>query len=167
MSSGGSNQHPIGVPGFAARWSPDGSRLIFATSFRNPSDIHTSRIDGSDIRPLTSTPANETSPSWSPDGSHVVFISDRDGDRDVFIMDADGTNQRQVTEDLVPEFVPRWSPDGSRIVFGSGLSGIDHREIYVINADGTGLRKVTSTPPGFSAVNPAWRMPPKRGGWRR
>jgi len=162
MNSDGSGERRVGVEGFAARWSPNGRRLLYATSFRGSSDLATCALDGTDVQLLLSTPALETNPSWSPDGSQVLFISDEDGDREVYVMEAGGTGKRRLTDNLAPEFVPRWSPNGFRVAFDSGLSGINHWQVYVANADGSGLRRVTSTPNRMSAVNPAWR--PSFGG---
>ena len=49
-------------------WTPDGLRLVFvsqATPFARP-DIHTSRLDGSDLRPLVTdaVPGGSTNPAF-------------------------------------------------------------------------------------------------------
>jgi TolB protein len=72
------------------QWSPDGSRVVFAST-RNldgtdtPNANFTSNIwrvnaDGTGLRPVTNATANGAGsdlPQWSPDGSEVVFLSSR------------------------------------------------------------------------------------------
>jgi Tol biopolymer transport system component len=164
MNADGSDQRWIGVEGFIARWSPDGTRLIFQS--RHPQlaggqfDIMTCAVDGSDVRAVTETADNELTPIWSPDGSQIAFIADYDGDFELYVMASDGTSVRQLTENEVNDYSPRWSPDGSMIAFDSDSSGSEKWEIYIINADGTNLRRVTHTSAPNTAINAVWRPSP-------
>lgn len=50
-----------------ARWSPDGQRIIFVTdAYDGNEEIYTARLDGSDPKNLSHTPANESDPDWGP-----------------------------------------------------------------------------------------------------
>ncbi len=164
MNADGSDQRWIGVEGFTARWSPDGTRFIYQSSFSEVADVHTCAIDGTDEQRLTSTAFDELTPIWSPDGSQVAFAANDDGDFDIYVMDSDGGNRRRLTDNDVADYVPRWSPDGSMIAFDSGLPGNDHWEVYVINVDGTNLRRVTNTLAPATAINPVWRPDPAQAG---
>jgi len=157
MNADGSNQHWIGVPGFAARWSPDGTRFVYQSGhFLEETDIKTCNIDGTDEQYLTSTTDDEETPAWSPDGSQIAFSTNRDGNIEIYIMDSDGSNMHRLTySELDDDYSPRWSPDGSRIAFGSGPSR--ESEIYIINTDGTNLKRVTNLPNDIIAINPVWR----------
>jgi TolB protein len=87
------------VDGFVARWSPDGTRLIFQSAVEasaEGSDLATCGADGSDLVMLTQTSSNELTPIWSPDGSTIAFVADYDGGYDLYVMDADGSNVRKV-----------------------------------------------------------------------
>ncbi len=46
-------------------WSPDGQQLVFAMGSPGNRQIHTVRIDGTDLRPLTKS-GDHLSPRWSP-----------------------------------------------------------------------------------------------------
>jgi Tol biopolymer transport system component len=74
-------------------WSPDSSRLVFASQSVDPCcdkwKILIVNRDGSGITLLSDNPdVNDFSPSFSPDGLMIVFVSDRDatfgGDFDIY-----------------------------------------------------------------------------------
>jgi hypothetical protein len=84
------------------QWSPDGTRLVFMVGGREQNHIYTMRIDGREVRQLTTSGVN-MEPTWSPDGTQIVFTSQRamvlegNDTRDLSIINADGTNLRQIT----------------------------------------------------------------------
>ena len=50
-----------------ARWSPDGQRIIFVTdAYDGNEEIYTVRLDGTDPKNLSRSPANESDPDWGP-----------------------------------------------------------------------------------------------------
>jgi TolB protein len=97
-------------------WSPDGTKLAFATQDTVHYDIFIMNIDGSKRLRLTSAkrpngkPANNEEPSFSPDGRQILFRSDRTGHYQLFSISIDGENERQITSDEFEYFKPRWSP---------------------------------------------------------
>ena len=61
-----------------ARFSPDGTQIVFRTNVGSNVEIWTmSAVDGHIIRHLTDDDFLNTSPSWSPDGTQVVYSSYR------------------------------------------------------------------------------------------
>lgn len=71
-------------------WSPDGTRLAFASDVAGSFDIYIApitdpifRVDGHD--------AFDTRPVWSPNGKRILFVSDRAGPTRMFMMDTDAT----------------------------------------------------------------------------
>ena len=121
----------------APSWSPDGTRIVFAT-LRDELDpencdpdcnweIYALNVqdalqgtDGSGVTRLTNDPAEDFGPTWSPDGTRIAFDSYRDGSYDIYVMNADGGGGGGViklTDDPSSDYGASWSPDGTRIAF--------------------------------------------------
>jgi len=87
------------APGdFAPRWSPDGSRIVFASQgslfFINP--------DGLGLRKVFQDEAAvDVSPSWSPDGTMILFVRIRFGqhtlEQGLYNIKANGTGLTAIT----------------------------------------------------------------------
>ncbi|MDQ6635402.1 MAG: hypothetical protein M3Z10_11690 [Gemmatimonadota bacterium] len=107
-------------------WSPDGALVTFTRKHEgNNFDIYTIRPDGTDLRQLTTTPANDAHAVWTADSKHLLWNSGIYGFKDeaalydntfqpygvIFMMNADGSDKRQLTdspwEDGMPRFVSK------------------------------------------------------------
>jgi Tol biopolymer transport system component len=85
----GSNVRPLapGVRGVSPAWSPDGRRLAFvsfadhngvscpASSCPPNGEIYVVGADGSGLRRLTHSRADDEHPTWSPSGARIAFAS--------------------------------------------------------------------------------------------
>jgi len=140
-------------------WSPDGTRIAFASAREGSFDIYVMSADGTGTTRLTSTDANDQGPAWSPDGSRLAFSRSADGGH-VWVMNADGTGARRLTDELAEEGEPAWSPDGRWIAYTHRASGSDFREIWVARPDGSGRRNVTKLQ--AKSYAPAWAPDSKR-----
>ena len=96
--------------------------------------------DGSSVRRLTTTPANETLPAWSPDGTEIAFLSFQDdlesldadaSPAEIKIMQADGSGVQTLTTPAAPDRRHHVVPDGERVAFAA------QDNIHVMRADGT------------------------------
>ncbi len=105
-------------------WSPDGSRILFTRNDGGNYDIFTIRPDGTDLKRLTTYPANDAHATWTADGRHVLWNSGEYGFKDeaalydqsfqpygtIWIMNPDGSGKRQITdsrwEDSMAVYVP-------------------------------------------------------------
>jgi len=67
-------------------WSPDGTRLVFASDRRVKGNFDLWLIDLRDGRlvQLTGDPGHDGGPAWSPDGRYVYFHSSRNGNWDLY-----------------------------------------------------------------------------------
>jgi Tol biopolymer transport system component len=104
----------------AGGWSPNGRRIVFASSRdQDPDgvsacgDLYLVDADGSHLTRLTSGPASDCGPSFTPDGRHILFSSDRahpGGDSDLYAMNPDGSAVTRLTdadsEEQEPDFTP-------------------------------------------------------------
>jgi Tol biopolymer transport system component len=164
-----------------SHYTPDGKSVVYASTFKGgrecppvPSfsqgyvwpiydayDIYIANADGSNIRPLTTTPGYDAEATIRKDG-RIVFTSVRDGDMEIYSMNADGSDVRRLTRRPGPDGGPFFSADGKQIVFrGRPLSAgpelDDYRallkkalwrptalEIFVMDEDGSNLRQVTN-----------------------
>ena len=133
-------------------WSPDGTRVAFASRRRGNFDIYVMRADGAGTIRLTSAAADESSPSWSPDGKRIVY--QRGNPSELWVMEADGSVARKLARLDASEHDPAWSPDGDWIAYQLRRLGTPLAEIHLVRPDGTGGRRLT-TVRGQSA-SPAW-----------
>ncbi len=137
-------------------WSPDGTRLAFASNRSGNYEIYITNADGSgEPLQLTNHPGSDMHPDWSPDGSQIAFESKRDsGSWNIWIMKTDGSELRNITANLTgDQGNPAWSPDGKQIAFSSNI-GSDF-DIYLMNADGSGGLEQLTTLQG-NEFYPAW-----------
>ena len=142
-------------------WSPDGTRIAFATTQR---DLWTVEVDGTNLTRLTNDTDHQSSPAWSPDGSLIAYcdvpVEDNliSGDEDIWVMTADGTQRTQLT-DTGSSCSPAWSPDGTRIAFVTfefvPTPFADHSDVWIMDADGSNPRNLTDDPTRFDG-RPDW-----------
>lgn len=137
-------------------WSPDGTRVAFASHRDGTAHIFSMLANGTDTRRLTNSRQDDGHPSWSPDGKWIVFA--REGA--LFRIPASGGPARRVGKGLGNADDPAYSPDGKLIAYDYRRPGYSIREIYVMRADGTGIRRLTD----LRAVSslPTWSPDGKR-----
>lgn len=136
-------------------WSPDGSKIAFASSRSGAYGIFLMNPDGSGIKPLTSRSADAVEPVFSHDGKQLAFLECRAAQPPVcqlWTMNADGSGARQLTKTPVEPERPAWSPDGRRLAFTRTQRG--NADVYVITADGSREQRLTSN--ASDDYQPAW-----------
>jgi len=140
------------IRGGSPCWSADGKKIAFHAKIKGNVDIYTMDADGSNIKRLTTDPAEDSRPSWSPDGSMIAFNSERSGSDQIWRTNVEkgtwGYNLTQLTKDTPHKRVNNflsWSPNGIWIVFEADRDR-DDPEIYLANAvDGTNQQRLTFT----------------------
>lgn len=100
-------------------WSPDGTRLVFASPWGTPNGS----LDSVDVRSgerslLARLPGSIERIRWSPDGAHIAVQTRGDDAGHLYVLDADGSDIRMVADDS-NSLGFAWSPDGTRLAFGS------------------------------------------------
>jgi len=141
-------------PAFEAEpaWSPDGSRIAFASNEAGNYDIYLMDADGANPVQVTTDPAADAGPSWSPNGTSIAFQTDRDGNIEIYVAGIDGTNATNLTNDAASDVIPRWSHDGTRIAFNSNRNG--GTRIFTMDPDGSNVTELAT--PFTLATMPAW-----------
>ena len=142
-----------------ARYSPDGSTLVFARHKQEKILLYLCNADGSNERRLTMRELPEYDAAFSPDGQRLAFChvsqSGTQGDVDVYVIQRDGSGLAPLVRNAGPlshEEWPAYSPDGTRLAFTSTRSG--NQEVFVADADGKNPKAITSHP-GHDA-HPCW-----------
>ena len=83
-------------------------------------DLWSARVDGSDVRRLTSDAGLESHPAFSPDGTQIAFSAQYEGNTDVYIVAATGGRPARLTWHPGADFVQGFTPDGRSVLFTSG-----------------------------------------------
>jgi Tol biopolymer transport system component len=91
-------------------WSPDGQRIAFSEVRDGQWDLFVVDVDGTDLRQLTTSSADDLHPTWSPDGSALAFQSNPEGQWDIYMINQDGTGLRQLTANPANDCNPSWRP---------------------------------------------------------
>ena len=121
-------------------WSPDGSKLAFASTRDEGWNIYVLKLKNREVVPLTDS-GKDSRPSWSPDGSMIAFTSARDGNTEIYVMRSDGSEPQNLTNHLARDDRPVWSPSGENIAFSSDRDG--DWEVYLLNVTTKGIERLT------------------------
>jgi TolB protein len=135
----------------APQLSPDGTRVAFAATIGNNTDIYAVDIASNAITRITDAQGRDSSHSWSPDGGRILFESFRDGNLEIYAVDADGSNPTRLTNDSVGDSNPLWSPVTNEILFSSSRFG--NSDLFLLDPNGTPSTLTTNPGPDN---NPAW-----------
>jgi dipeptidyl aminopeptidase/acylaminoacyl peptidase len=88
-------------------WSPDGSRLAFATTGDGDSGSRIALVnpDGRDLQFLTDGSTWDTGSAWSPDGAQIAFVRNQQ----IWVMGRDGNGAHRLTSGD-GNSAPAWQP---------------------------------------------------------
>ncbi len=97
-------------------FSPDDSRVAFASNRTGNWDIWVIRVDGQRPIQVTNSPMDEVHPSWSLDGKQLIYsaLHPKSGQWELWLVQAE--------QNATPKFVghgvfPEWSPVEDKILF--------------------------------------------------
>jgi Tol biopolymer transport system component len=133
-------------------WSPDGTRIAFASRRNNKWGLYVKPVDGAAPEELILASDNVKTPtSWSPDGKQLVYGQDS-GAGDVWVVSVDDKKPVALLQEPYREAHPQLSPDGKWLAYVSQQTGVP--EIYVRPFQGPGGPWQVSTDGG---LYPRWR----------
>ena len=101
-----------------AVWSPDGSKIAYASDRFGNWTLHVINVESGDEIQLTSPDSISGWSDWSPDGERIAFWSYRNNESQIYSIKSDGANKQQLTTNSFLKAEPRWSPDGEMMLFG-------------------------------------------------
>ena len=137
------------------RWSADGSRIFFISSFRsNWPEIFSTNGYGEASKVIVNVRGALGAASSGPDG-RIAFASSTQGTMEIVVAGPQGQTPTRVIKAPSMQWVntdPSWSPDGSRFALTAGPTGSPG--IYLASSAGGALQRL-STGHGYS-TEPRW-----------
>ncbi len=117
----------------SAAISPDGKKIAMILSKGGSPDVYVADADGSNVKQLTATREDESSPCWTADGQYIVFAGKIGGRRSLCKVLATGGEVQRITTGVSNPTEPDCSPDGKWIVFTAQMGNF---ELCVVPAGG-------------------------------
>ena len=101
-------------------------------------DLWVSKLDGSNVRRLTSDVGDESNPVFSPDGKLIAFNAQYEGNTDVYVIPVDGGVPKRLTYHPGPDRVQAFSPDGKSVLFTSPRAVFTgrYRQLFTVSIEG-------------------------------
>src|SRR5689334_23322890 len=82
-------------------------------------DLWSAKLDGGDVRRLTTSEGPVSNPAFSPDGRTLAFSAQYNGNTDVYVVGVDGGAPTRLTWHPGADVVQGFTPDGKSVVFTS------------------------------------------------
>jgi len=134
---------------YQPRWSPDGTRVVFATGDRSDglANYWLVPFSGGEPTKIIAADGKGKDPAWSPDGRCIAYSGAHRGDPDRYDLklwcEESGISVLTDTPDI-DERDPDWSPDGTSLVYVARRPEGGDREarwsLHTIDADGSDAR---------------------------
>ena len=131
-------------------YSPDGTRIAFASDSGSGYDIWTINVATLALVHITTAAGDERSPSWSPTGASLVYTS---GGK---LFTVSGSAGAQPVDLGVLGTDPSYSPDGTKIVYVTPTG-----QLATVNASGTGSQTIDAS---LTNSQPDWQRVDTSGG---
>ncbi|MDQ3547202.1 MAG: S9 family peptidase, partial [Chloroflexota bacterium] len=131
----GSNKHRLTWSGDSngmARWSPDGSKLVFLSDRGGSSGIHVLPVAGGEPREVTSHKAPVNDLQWSPDSDRIAYITQVDPDN-IEESEPDAKAAPKVRSTRRLDY--KWD--------GRGFLGEKRNQLFVVNVENGQRRQLT------------------------
>lgn len=128
-------------------------RLAFVGKQRGISEIYTSDLLFSRVRPLTRDRSLVTGPKWAPDGRHLLYTTYfKSGFPDIYLLDVNSGRKTPIATFKGLNTGAVFSPDGRQIAMA--LSGTGNSEIHVTDSRGKNARRLTNNK--SLEASPSW-----------
>jgi Tol biopolymer transport system component len=135
-------------------WTAEGTILFHSVADGNR-DIYAMKADGSNVRNLAPSPADDAYAAASPRSNRIVFTSNRGGDYHLYLLSGDGPIKQITSGSGAEDFQANWSPNGNDLVFVRLDSTFSSSDLYLLHASGGAPVQLTSTPDRLE-LEPVW-----------
>ena len=116
-------------------------------------DLWVAKLDGTDVRRLTTDDGVERNPAFSPDGKLIAFSAQYEGNADVYVVPAEGGVPKRLTWHPGPDFVQGFTVDGKQVLFTSGRAAFTgaYQHLFTVPVEG-GMEVQLPIPNAFQAA---------------
>ena len=116
-------------------------------------DLWVAKLDGTDVRRLTTDDGVESRPAFSPDGKLVAFSAQYEGNPDVYVVPVEGGVPRRLTWHPGPDLVQAFTVDGKNVLFTSGRAAFTgaYQHLFTVPVEG-GVEEQLPIPNAFQAT---------------
>lgn len=153
---GGNPRRVFKGDGWDPTWSPDGSRILFASDRDGADQLYVGNVDGTHVHRISNLPSFRGRSDWSSQNL-IATYSGASWARQIFVLDPDGSHQHKVSPPHGNSQGPSFSPDGQWIAFTAyydHFNDINGCEIYIMRIDGSDLRRLTHN--DYCDYQPRW-----------
>ncbi|MEO8367766.1 MAG: winged helix-turn-helix domain-containing protein [Candidatus Solibacter sp.] len=108
-----------------ARYSPDGSRIVFQSTRSGWIEIWACGSDGAHCAQITNVNRRfiTGTPRWSPDSKWIAYDSAWEGRFHIYVTSAGGGASRRLTPESDGGAIPSWSQDGKWVYYVTTTNG--------------------------------------------
>ena len=101
------------------QYSPDGTRIAFASERSGVMGVWVSDEDGGNLVQISNPAHPSGSPQWSPDGKKIAFDANPRDRWEIYVADVAERIARKLVTNISSIYRPHWSRDGNWIYFSS------------------------------------------------
>ncbi|HTD53197.1 MAG TPA: protein kinase, partial [Thermoanaerobaculia bacterium] len=141
--AGGGEAPLTSGPDRRARFSPDGSNILFLRDLGSTQAVYRVGLVGGEARKIVD---NAVEADWAPDGRRIAFVRLHEGagTATLFLFDTESGKETVLfTGREEGLFSPRWSPDGRSIAFAQGDRNRNNASWELLRIDPSNRRVTT------------------------
>ena len=101
---------------FGARWSPDGTKLVFVSDESGRKALYTVPATRGAPERVLDSDYELIEPAWSPDGKKLAYLENRDGNLRLKLYDLENGKDRTLTLRAGVHSQPEWRSDGTAVL---------------------------------------------------
>lgn len=129
-------------PILSPEWSPDGTRIAYASLEERGHQVVFVQDVASGRREKVSTfKGLNGAPAWAPDGKSLAVTLSKDGNPEIYVIDLTSKKHRRLTNHWAIDTEPTWMPDGKTIIFTSDRGG--RPQLYRVSSRGGQAERLT------------------------